>query len=662
MPRRHVGVTHFLAAPMRLSILVPLTCLAVLCGATAAQAVTPVARDASAAAPVSAPGADVRPGPRPVPGPMRMPQGAPVRHLRLAPPGAAEAETMAARNRRAFAPTRAWHGQPLAIGYPRGVDAAIPLRDLAWANAAAGARIARVELTSPGARALRVALALEGARDGITVRVASAGADEAVAVLAAGEIAQAMHRDGALWSPVLEGDTAVVEIEARAGVDVATARLDIPRLAHLVVGGADLRAPEAAVMRASGIGAAAACNVDAACAIGSDAALQTLASSVARIVFVAQDGFSYLCSGTLLNDTARTNTPYLFTADHCIDSMAAARSIVSFWLFTATSCGGKDTPPFVQLAGGGTLLGRSQDNDWSLVRLDAMPPAGTRLASWRAEPIAPGTAVVALHHPRGDLLKANHGVVTGALRVQDELVDGAFTQVTWTSGITEGGSSGGLLATADGGIYEVRGGLYGGLSSCSRPADPDYFSRLETMLPLMRQYLTPAAANLGGTTVAVEFHNAALDRYFLSTEPSEIDNLDSGRTTGWERTGLRFLAYPTKVEGAQPVCRLYRVPGHGDAHFYSANPAECAAALAAAPGEWIQENAAAFYLPLPDATSGECPAGTVPVYRYFNRVTASHRYTIERVTSLRMRTSPEWIAEGYGRGPFFPAMCAVQPY
>ncbi len=647
---------------MRLPVLALVACLAAVCAAAATtRAATPVTPDASSAAPVSAPGADVRPGPRVRPEPMRMPQGAPAWHLRLAPAGTAGAEAMAARNRRAFAATGGWRGQPLAIGYPRSIDAAIPLRDLAWTTVAGGAGVARIEVSSPGARALRVALALEGARDGISVRVASAGADEATVTLAAAEIARATHRDGALWSPVLEGDTALVELEARAGVDVGATTLDILRLAHLVVGGADLRAPEALVMRASGIGTAAPCNVDAACAIRTDAALQTLARSVARIAFVAEDGFPYLCSATLLNDTARTNAPYLFTADHCIDSMAAARSIVSFWLFTATSCDGSDAPPYVQLAGGGTLLGRSQDDDWSLVRLDATPPAGTRLASWRAEPIATGARVVALHHPRGDLLKANRGTVTGALHVQDDLVDGVFTQVNWTSGITEGGSSGGLLATADGGVYEVRGGLYGGLSSCARPADPDYFSRLETMLPLMREYLTPAAANPRGAVVVVEFHHAALDRYFLATDRGEIENLDSGRTIGWVRTGLRFLAYPGKAEGARPVCRLYRVPGRGDAHFYSASPAECAAAQAAAPDDWIEESAAAFYLPVPDPSSGECPAGTLPVYRYVDRASGGHRYTAERVTSLQMRRSSRWVAEGYGPGPLHPAMCALQP-
>jgi len=64
-----------------------------------------------------------------------------------------------------------------------------------------------------------------------------------------------------------------------------------------------------------------------------------------------------------------------------------------------------------------------------------------------------------------------------------------------------------------------------------------------------------------------------------------------------------------------------------------------------------------FVVALPDAQSGACPAGTMPVYRVFNhRRDANHRY----VTSLATRASmlaAGWIAEGYG--PDAVAMCAT---
>jgi hypothetical protein len=109
------------------------------------------------------------------------------------------------------------------------------------------------------------------------------------------------------------------------------------------------------------------------------------------------------------------------------------------------------------------------------------------------------------------------------------------------------------------------------------------------MLPLTRQYLTPGN-NPSGTVVAVEFYNRSLQHYFMSTNPDEIDGLDTGVFVGWERTGFRFLAYSTPVPGTNPVCRFYRAPAYGDSHFYSASPAECTATAQEHPVDWIYES------------------------------------------------------------------------
>ena len=101
------------------------------------------------------------------------------------------------------------------------------------------------------------------------------------------------------------------------------------------------------------------------------------------------------------------------------------------------------------------------------------------------------------------------------------------------------------------------------MSACETPTEPDYYSHFEQALPLVREYLTPAA-DMQGKASAVEFYNAALDHYFLSTNPVEIDNLDSGRTVGWVRTGLRFLVHSVPAAGTSPVCRFYRAPAFGD--------------------------------------------------------------------------------------------------
>jgi hypothetical protein len=41
----------------------------------------------------------------------------------------------------------------------------------------------------------------------------------------------------------------------------------------------------------------------------------------------------YLCTGTLLNTVPTTNTPYLFTAGHCMKSAKAAHTLNTLWFF-----------------------------------------------------------------------------------------------------------------------------------------------------------------------------------------------------------------------------------------------------------------------------------------------------------------------------------------
>ena len=223
-----------------------------------------------------------------------------------------------------------------------------------------------------------------------------------------------------------------------------------------------------------------------------------------------------------------------------------------------------------------------------------------------------------------------------------------------------------------GGFYEVRGALYGGVASCADPSGVDIYSRFDNLLPLVRQYLTPGN-NPGNTVVAVEFYNRALQHYFISTAPAEINDLDTGVHAGWERTGFRFLAYATQTPGTSPVCRFYRAPAFGDSHFYSASPTECASTASQHPLDWVYESPAVFYIPLPDKASGACPANTHPVYRFFNSATTNHRFTAEvddRDCMISGIPDPDgadptcrhpgsgWIQEGYGSPPNQVVFCS----
>ena len=595
---------------------------------------------------------------------LQLSTGASARRIELNAPSAADAAPMKSYNA-ASATGPDGKGHPLAIGFGRELPAAartVPLSELTWIAAPDGGRTARIEIASPGAAALRVALVLPAAHPDLSVRFAGSAPNATVfGDYPVNAIAEESMRSGLFWSPVLAGDTAIIEFHAAADASIAGVTLHIPRVSHQLVTGTGLLSPSPIVMKVTGIGAAGACEIDIACVTPASQAVLNLAKAVAKLTFVGDDGRSYLCSGALLNDSTQSFTPYLHSANHCLESARVARTLNTFWFYDAGTCNSKSTPPYVQLAGGAMLLGRSPDRDWSIVRLLDAPPAGVQFAAWRAEVVPVGTAVATIHHPEGDLKKWSVGASTDDVLVDDAVVYGNFTEIVWNSGVTEPGSSGGPLLTlaASGTYYEVRGGLYGGASSCTALKAPDYYSELQSALPVMRQYLTPDAANPLGLVVATEFYNRTLDHYFLSTNPVEINNLDTGATIGWERTGLRFLVYDNPAPGTSPVCRFYRAPSYGDSHFYSASPQECAATAAAHPVDWIYESPNVFYVQLPDTATGACPAGTRPVYRFFRSATTNHRYTTEVVVRNELAATPGYTAEGYGPGPYYPIMCAV---
>jgi len=175
--------------------------------------------------------------------------------------------------------------------------------------------------------------------------------------------------------------------------------------------------------------------------------------------------------------------------------------------------------------------------------------------------------------------------------------------------------------------------------------------------------LASAAGSLAQPVTVVEYYDPALDHYFLTALPSEIEALDANRFLGWSRTGLTFQAFADAASAgasSTPVCRFY-VPPPADSHFFSASPGECAAVLAKIPVDpnyrgFVYETASAFYITLPDPATGACPSGTVPVYRLWNqRADSNHRYTADPATRTLM-LAKGYAAEGYG--PASVAMCA----
>ncbi len=160
---------------------------------------------------------------------------------------------------------------------------------------------------------------------------------------------------------------------------------------------------------------------------------------------------------------------------------------------------------------------------------------------------------------------------------------------------------------------------------------------------------------------AIEYYYAALDHYFVTAIPTEIAALDGGQFPGWLRTGLSFNVYAegSAVAGSVPVCRFYGSPAAGlDSHFYSASVLECQLVKQRFPGAWLLESDDVFEVFFPNQDTGQCPAGSIPVYRAWNqRVDSNHRYTTDLAVLLAM-VAKGYAAEGYGPGPAPTAMCS----
>ena len=187
----------------------------------------------------------------------------------------------------------------------------------------------------------------------------------------------------------------------------------------------------------------------------------------------------------------------------------------------------------------------------------------------------------------------------------------------------------------------------------------------------MKKILLGVAATLLGSFLAVaparsstvvEYYNATLDHYFVTSHGPEIEVLDSGTLKGWVRTGLTFQTYTTgstMFASSSPVCRFYGSPAYGlDSHFYSASPLECDDVKKKFPKEWLLEADDLFRVHPVDPNTGFCPSGTKAVYRMWNnRPDVNHRYTSEAAVVDAMVTKG-YVLEGNGSPARPVAFCA----
>lgn len=500
---------------------------------------------------------------------------------------------------------------------------------LNWTFASHGGRVAALKIRSPDAKGLRLGVLVRSLPMASVMRFYATGSATAFEIsgqevlatiqrnLDAGDVTDAART---YWSPDLGGDEVTLEIEVPQGIDPAATELSVPRLSHIYRRMIERKGDE----RERDVGDSGTCQKDVTC----DPAYERESRSVALMYFV-EDGATYSCTGTLLNDRASSGTPYFLSANHCISSQTVASSLVTAWFFRASACANATPLPDVKVVSGGAmLLYASVDTDTSFLRLNAAPPVGAIYAGSSAFAAELGMSVVGLHYPAGDLQKLNLGTLQGFAFCTSG-TNGSYSctsttaafakylRVAWQQGATEGGSSGsGLFTRMNGNSYLV-GQLRGGASSCANRTGTDTYGRFDLAYKAsLSQWLNQASATT--RTPVFRFYNVRTATHFYTTDAVERDRTISKYGGVFIYEGPVFYAYGAQAPGSSPVYRFYNP--RTDSHFYTISETERANVVARYP--WFSFEGTSWYANL------SYSAGSTPVFRFYNTLTGTHFYTI----------------------------------
>jgi hypothetical protein len=212
------------------------------------------------------------------------------------------------------------------------------------------------------------------------------------------------------------------------------------------------------------------CNIDVVCSEGDD--WRDEIDSVGGYSY----GGSLICTGFMVNNTARDGTPYFMTAEHCNVGAVQAPSLVVYWNFQSPECGDQGGGSLDDNQNGATLLAAYPASDMTLLRLDDVPDPsfGVKYAGWNRGGDVP-TSAVCIHHPSGDeksISFENDPLTVTTYQSNISPGDGTHLRVgDWDLGTTERGSSGSPLFDQN---HHVVGQLHGGGAACGNN-EPDWY-------------------------------------------------------------------------------------------------------------------------------------------------------------------------------------------
>ena len=295
-----------------------------------------------------------------------------------------------------------------------------------------------------------------------------------------------LSEDGTFWTPPLAGEEVVIEYFTRLSSGTGTSSeipFGVSEISHTFK---DVFAPDAAGL----------CNLEV------TPEWANLAKSVGMLQFVT-GAFEAVCTGTLLNDQASDQTPYLLTANHCFSAQTEAQSLRVYWNYNT----GDDPPAGTPFTDGANLLATGTSSDFTFVRLTGSLPGGLFFSGWDASVTPVSTSVTGIHHPQASHKRISFGTTNSTC--SPGLPGGCanFTHVGWSSGTTEEGSSGSGLWKGSAANAQLVGNLLGGDASCTNPTGIDEYGSFSVTYPSVSFFLTGPDCVTGVTATNQNFSN-----------------------------------------------------------------------------------------------------------------------------------------------------------
>ncbi|MEG0973355.1 MAG: trypsin-like peptidase domain-containing protein [Comamonas sp.] len=441
------------------------------------------------------------------------------------------------------------------------------------------------------------------------------------------------------WTPDT-GPAPVLELVLPPEVDVSELALSIPQLSEIVVPPAQLIAEASAEMgslkRSSNT-----CQQDVNC---QDSLLE-LRNSVIRMVYVSA-AKTFQCTGTLVNNVRQDKAAYVLTSAHCAKDQAIASTLQTSWFYYSQSCNSEQLyAGNAERYNGARWLASSLANDMTLLELMDTPPDGAVFAGWDAAAQSSGVVVSAIHHPRGDFLKFNRGVLreNASCSVDYEYrvlncspgaqPDGGFYRIELSTGSIEGGSSGSALFV-DGRIV---GTLTGGDSFCPAKGAKVVYGRLDQALhSAFSPWLGEQLVNDSIRLPVYQFYIPQSGASFYTISPQERDSVIASLAGFVNYVGIAFDAAAEQAPGTVAVHRFFNP--QVVAHFYTASAAESEYVKLAYPQ--LHYDGIVWWAPAQPLD------GAKAVYRFYQLSTGSHRYTADEAQRDTWRSNADYLYDG----------------